>query len=145
MDVIKEMEPSANERGFVEGARHKMGRCWRFGRCKAGAYGGSRMYAEIPRNFHPCRCNTKGAFFFTAHQYWQDFTGKVPANESEANFISIKGPELLSKWVGESEKGVREIFRKARQQHHVSFSLMVSDAIALLEELTLVIRMLPNV
>ena len=36
-------------------------------------------------------------------------------NESEANFISIKGPELLSKWVGESEKGVREVFRKARQ------------------------------
>ncbi|MHA2250884.1 MAG: AAA family ATPase, partial [Candidatus Kariarchaeaceae archaeon] len=39
---------------------------------------------------------------------------KAVANESEANFISIKGPELLSKWVGESEKGIREIFRKAR-------------------------------
>ncbi|MDO8648055.1 MAG: AAA family ATPase, partial [Candidatus Diapherotrites archaeon] len=40
---------------------------------------------------------------------------KAIANESEANFISIKGPELLSKFVGESEKGVRKIFRKARQ------------------------------
>ncbi len=40
---------------------------------------------------------------------------KAVANESEANFISIKGPELLSKWVGESEKAVREVFRKARQ------------------------------
>jgi transitional endoplasmic reticulum ATPase len=40
---------------------------------------------------------------------------KAVANESESNFISVKGPELLSKWVGESEKGVREIFRKARQ------------------------------
>lgn len=39
---------------------------------------------------------------------------KAVANESEANFISIKGPELLSKWVGESERGVREIFHKAR-------------------------------
>ncbi|MHA2249578.1 MAG: CDC48 family AAA ATPase [Candidatus Kariarchaeaceae archaeon] len=39
---------------------------------------------------------------------------KAVANEASANFISIKGPELLSKWVGESEKGVREIFRKAR-------------------------------
>jgi len=39
---------------------------------------------------------------------------KAVANESEANFISIKGPELISKWVGESEKGVREVFRKAR-------------------------------
>jgi len=37
------------------------------------------------------------------------------ATESEINFISVKGPELLSKWVGESEKAVREIFKKARQ------------------------------
>lgn len=40
---------------------------------------------------------------------------KAVATNSEANFISIKGPELLSKWVGESEKGIREVFRKARQ------------------------------
>jgi transitional endoplasmic reticulum ATPase len=40
---------------------------------------------------------------------------KAVATESEANFISIRGPELLSKWVGESEKGVREIFKKARE------------------------------
>jgi transitional endoplasmic reticulum ATPase len=39
---------------------------------------------------------------------------RAVATESEANFISIKGPELLSKWVGESEKAVREIFRKAK-------------------------------
>ena len=40
---------------------------------------------------------------------------KALAKKTESNFIRIKGPELLSKWVGESEKGVREIFRKARQ------------------------------
>ncbi len=40
---------------------------------------------------------------------------KAVANESEANFISVKGPEFFSKWVGESEKAVRETFRKARQ------------------------------
>jgi transitional endoplasmic reticulum ATPase len=40
---------------------------------------------------------------------------RAVAKESEANFISIKGPELLVKWVGESEKAVREIFKKARQ------------------------------
>jgi len=40
---------------------------------------------------------------------------KALAKMTESNFINIKGPELLSKWVGESEKGVREIFRKARQ------------------------------
>lgn len=40
---------------------------------------------------------------------------KALAKMTDSNFISIKGPELLSKWVGESEKGVREVFRKARQ------------------------------
>ncbi|MUV57711.1 AAA family ATPase [Halogeometricum sp. CBA1124] len=40
---------------------------------------------------------------------------KAVANESESNFISVKGPELLNKFVGESEKGVREIFKKARE------------------------------
>ncbi len=40
---------------------------------------------------------------------------KAVATESEANFISIRGPELLSKWLGESERGIREIFRRARQ------------------------------
>jgi len=40
---------------------------------------------------------------------------KAVANESQSNFIAVKGPELFSKWVGESERAVREIFRKARQ------------------------------
>ncbi|HIH90143.1 TPA: AAA family ATPase, partial [Desulfurococcaceae archaeon] len=40
---------------------------------------------------------------------------KAAATESQANFIAVRGPEILSKWVGESEKAIREIFRKARQ------------------------------
>ena len=40
---------------------------------------------------------------------------KAIANEAKANFISIKGPEMISKWVGESERGIREIFKKAKQ------------------------------
>ncbi|MBU1344135.1 MAG: CDC48 family AAA ATPase [Proteobacteria bacterium] len=40
---------------------------------------------------------------------------KAVATESGVNFISIKGPELLSRWVGDSEKGIRQIFKKARQ------------------------------
>ncbi|MGH2639963.1 MAG: ATP-binding protein, partial [Rhabdochlamydiaceae bacterium] len=40
---------------------------------------------------------------------------KSIATESEVNFISVRGPELLSKWVGESERGVREVFKRARQ------------------------------
>ena len=40
---------------------------------------------------------------------------KAVATQSEANFVSVRGPELLSKWVGESERGIREIFKRARQ------------------------------
>jgi len=40
---------------------------------------------------------------------------KAVANETDANFISVRGPQLLSKWVGESEKAIRQTFRKARQ------------------------------
>jgi transitional endoplasmic reticulum ATPase len=55
---------------------------------------------------------------------------KAVAHTTESNFISIKGPELLSKWVGESEKGVREIFRKARQAAPCIIFLDELDAIA---------------
>jgi transitional endoplasmic reticulum ATPase len=55
---------------------------------------------------------------------------KAVAHESDANFISIKGPELLSKWVGDSEKGVREIFRKARQTAPTVIFFDEIDAIA---------------
>ena len=52
------------------------------------------------------------------------------ANECGSNFISVKGPELLSKWVGESEKGVREIFRKTRQAAPCIIFFDEIDAIA---------------
>jgi len=55
---------------------------------------------------------------------------KAVANESEANFISVKGPEILSKWVGESERAIREIFRKARQAAPCVIFFDEIDAIA---------------
>ena len=57
----------------------------------------------------------KGIMLYGPPGTGKTLIAKAVATESEVNFISIKGPELLSKWVGESEKGVREIFRKARQ------------------------------
>ncbi|NJD99753.1 AAA family ATPase [Thermococcus sp. LS1] len=55
---------------------------------------------------------------------------KAVATESEANFIGIRGPEVLSKWVGESEKRIREIFRKARQAAPTVIFIDEIDAIA---------------
>ncbi len=55
---------------------------------------------------------------------------KAVATESEANFISVKGPEIMSKWVGESEKAIRMIFKKARQSAPCIVFLDEIDAIA---------------
>ncbi|KPU62215.1 ATPase AAA, partial [Thermococcus sp. EP1] len=57
----------------------------------------------------------KGILLYGPPGTGKTLLAKAVANESEANFIGIRGPEVLSKWVGESEKRVREIFRKARQ------------------------------
>ncbi|MBT6397677.1 MAG: CDC48 family AAA ATPase [Nitrosopumilus sp.] len=56
----------------------------------------------------------KGVLLYGPPGTGKTLIAKAVAKTTESNFISIKGPELLSKWVGESEKGVREIFRKAR-------------------------------
>ncbi|MBU2565674.1 MAG: CDC48 family AAA ATPase [Candidatus Thermoplasmatota archaeon] len=57
----------------------------------------------------------KGILLFGPPGTGKTLLAKAVASESEANFISIKGPELLSKFVGESERGIREMFRKAKQ------------------------------
>ena len=57
----------------------------------------------------------KGVLLYGPPGTGKTLLAKAVAKEAESNFISVKGPELLSKWVGESEKAVREIFKKARQ------------------------------
>lgn len=57
----------------------------------------------------------KGVLLFGPSGTGKTLLAKAAATETESNFISVKGPELLSKWVGESEKGVREVFRRAKQ------------------------------
>ena len=57
----------------------------------------------------------KGILLYGPPGTGKTLLAKAVAKESEANFILVNGPSLLSKWVGESEKAVREIFRKARQ------------------------------
>ncbi len=57
----------------------------------------------------------KGVLLHGAPGVGKTLLAKALAGETEANFIAIKGPQLLSRWIGESERGVREVFRKARQ------------------------------
>ena len=68
----------------------------------------------------------KGVLLYGPPGCGKTLLAKAVAGETEANFISVKGPEIMSKWVGESEKAIREIFRKARQ---------VSPCIVFIDEL----------
>ena len=72
----------------------------------------------------------KGILLYGPPGTGKTMIAKAVAATSEANFISIKGPELISKWVGESEKGVREVFRKARQAAPCIIFFDELDAIA---------------
>jgi transitional endoplasmic reticulum ATPase len=72
----------------------------------------------------------KGVLLYGPPGTGKTMLAKAVANESEANFIAINGPEVLSKWVGESEKAVREIFRKARLSAPCIILIDELDAIA---------------
>ena len=72
----------------------------------------------------------KGFLLYGPPGVGKTLLAKAVANESNANFISVKGPEVLSKWVGESEKAVREIFKKAKQVAPTIVFLDEIDSIA---------------
>jgi len=72
----------------------------------------------------------KGVLLYGPPGCGKTLLAKAVATESEANFIAVKGPELLSKWVGESERAVREVFRKARQSAPTIIFFDEIDALA---------------
>ena len=72
----------------------------------------------------------KGVLLYGPPGTGKTLLAKAVATETQANFISVKGPELLSKWVGESEKAVREVFKKARQTSPTIIFFDELDAIA---------------
>src|SRR3954468_2923537 len=131
MDVIKEMEPSAMREVFVEVPDIKWDDIGGLSTIKQELqeavewplkYSGVFSYADATP--------PKGILLYGPPGTGKTLMAKAAANESEANFISIKGPELLSKWVGESEKGVREVFRKSRQAAPCIIFFDEMDAIA---------------
>ena len=72
----------------------------------------------------------KGILLYGPPGTGKTLLARAVANESSANFISVRGPQLLSKWVGESEKAIREVFKKARQVAPSILFLDELDAIA---------------
>ncbi len=72
----------------------------------------------------------KGILLYGPPGTGKTLLAKAVATESGANFIAVRGPEILSKWVGESEKAVREIFRKARMYAPIVIFFDEIDAIA---------------
>jgi len=72
----------------------------------------------------------KGILLYGPPGCGKTLLAKAVATESEANFISIRGPEIFSKWVGESERAIREIFRKARMAAPAVVFIDEIDAIA---------------
>ncbi len=72
----------------------------------------------------------KGILLYGPPGTGKTLLAKAVATESEANFIAIKGPEILSKWVGESERAIREVFQKARQSAPTIIFIDEIDAIA---------------
>lgn len=116
LSVIKEIEPSALREVFVEIPDVK----WDDIGGLADVKQELQEAVEWPLKYqglflHSDAIPPKGILLYGPPGTGKTLMAKAAAHESEANFISIKGPELLSKWVGESEKGVREVFRKARQ------------------------------
>ena len=72
----------------------------------------------------------RGILLFGPPGTGKTLLAKAVATESEANFIAVRGPELLSKWVGESERAIRELFRRARQYAPAIVFLDEIDAVA---------------
>jgi transitional endoplasmic reticulum ATPase len=115
-ESLREIEPSALREVLVEVPNVKWTDIGGLAEVKEELQEAIEWPLKYPEIFaHMNTAPPKGVLLYGPPGTGKTMLAKAVANESEANFISIKGPEVLSKWVGESERAVREVFRKARQ------------------------------
>ncbi len=115
-EALKNIEPSAMREVLVEVPRVTWNDIGGLEHAKQELREAVEWPLKYPEVFSAANIKPpKGILLFGPPGTGKTLLAKAVANESNANFISVKGPELLSKWVGESEKHVREMFRKARQ------------------------------
>lgn len=130
-EALKEVEPSATREVSIEVPNvswEQVGGLADVKQKLVEAIEWPLKYAELFETSHTIP--PKGIVLYGPPGTGKTLLAKAVATESEVNFISIKGPELLSKWVGESEKGVRELFKKARQASPCILFFDEMDAIA---------------
>ncbi len=114
--AFKNIEPSAMREVFVEVAHVRWDDIGGLEAAKQELIEAVEWPLKYPEMFEAVNTTPpKGILLFGPPGTGKTMLAKAVASESEANFISIKGPELLSKYVGESEKAVRDTFRKAKQ------------------------------
>ena len=114
--AIKEIEPSALREIYLEVPEVSWDQVGGLEEVKERLKEGIEWPLTKPEMFEHFGINPpRGIVLFGAPGTGKTLIAKAIANEAKANFITIKGPELISKWVGESEKAIREVFKKAKQ------------------------------
>ncbi|QQR92633.1 MAG: CDC48 family AAA ATPase [Candidatus Iainarchaeum archaeon] len=115
-DALKEIQPSALREVMVEVPNVKWEDVGSLEDVKAQLKQAVEWPLKNPGAFKEMGIRPpRGVLLYGPPGTGKTLLAKAIATESQANFISIKGPELVSKWVGESEKGIRQVFKKARQ------------------------------
>ncbi|MFQ6136825.1 MAG: CDC48 family AAA ATPase [Candidatus Hydrothermarchaeales archaeon] len=131
LEALKLAEPSALREVFVELPDVTWNDVGGLGEIKRELVEGVEWPIKHPEAFNQMGIKPpKGILLFGPPGSGKTLLAKAVAHESESNFISIKGPEVLSKWVGESEKAIREIFKKAKQSAPTVVFFDEIDAIA---------------
>ena len=130
-EALKEVEPSAMREVLVEIPHVTWNDVGGLDDLKAKLREAVEMPLKDPEAFKRMGITPpRGILLYGAPGTGKTLIAKAVATESESNFISIKGPEVMSKWVGESEKAVRMIFKKAKQVSPCIVFLDEIDAIA---------------